>query len=405
MELLSKVEKPVNSTTWLAGFWTRPRQTWFRKVVFQIHLWAGLVIGLYALAIGVSGSALVFQDEIHAALEPNVYKLQVTDRRAQLQAVVDESVRRFPTHSVGGIAGFDEPDSSLVLWMNPIPPAGPEQGINIHFNPHTGEMLSVRSSYEGVLGWFANLHYFLLLGSTGAVVNGILAAVLLVLCVTGFVIWWPGRRNWRRGFRFNFRSSWKCVNWDLHSNGGFLLSALIAIFCLTGVYFEFPGAVAAGMAKLSGMSREEISPFPMPPKSHASSLKQISFDTAVEVGKRTLPQDALATYLIAPSGADGVYTLYGKYHGNPLLCGLITIYIDQYSGRVLGLGDSRKQSLGTNLLLMTYPIHFGIWGGVFVKCLWVLVGLAPGMLFLTGFLMWWNRVIRKKLRSLVAHRT
>jgi uncharacterized iron-regulated membrane protein len=41
-------------------------------------------------------------------------------------------------------------------------------------------------------------------------------------------------------------------------------------------------------------------------------------------------------------------------------------------------------------------IHFGnfVWP---VKVLWVLVGLAPALLFVTGTLMWWNRVLRPAL--------
>ena len=33
------------------------------RVVFQLHLWAGLSLGIYALLIGVTGSILVFREE------------------------------------------------------------------------------------------------------------------------------------------------------------------------------------------------------------------------------------------------------------------------------------------------------------------------------------------------------
>ncbi len=390
----------MKSRTWFLGFWARPRHTWLREVAFQFHLWTGLSIGLYALVIGLSGSALVFQEEIHCAVEPDVYTVQLEDHRASLESVITASRERFRDYKAGGIAGFDTPGKSLLLWMDPATrgvPAG--HGINVYFNPHNGRILGERDPYQGVLGWFANLHYFLLMGETGAKANGILATVLLVLCLSGLVIWWPGRFNWRRGFRFNFRSNWKCINWDVHSNGGFWLTAVLVAFCMTAIYFEFPAPVSTALARLSGMKAGEISSMLTPPKSSASSAARISFDTALEVGKRNLPREAVATYLIAPSDPDGVFTLIAKHPGNSLFEGRVTVYIDQYNGLLLGKMDSREQTWGVKLILMTYPIHFGTWGGMFSRCLWVLVGLTPGLLFISGFLMWWNRVVRKQLTS------
>ncbi len=368
--------------------------------MFQVHLWAGLAIGLYALAIGLSGSALVFHEEIHRALEPGVYRATESSHRAALDPIVQAAAQRHPDYTIGGIAGFDEPGNAYILWMNPPPGRGTSmQGINIYFDPHTGNVLGERGSYEGVLGWFANLHYFLLLGPTGAQVNGVLAVVLLALCVTGIAIWWPGRRNWRRGFRLNLRGSWKVVNWDLHTNGGFLLSAALLAFCLTGIYFEFPVPVAGAVAKLSGMSMEQMTAMVTPSHSAKSNSARMSFDQAMETGQRSLPQDAVATYLIAPTGADGVYALWGKHEGPVLFVGQIVVHIDQYSGQVLKTLDSRTQPLGLRLIVMTYSIHFGTWGGMTTRVLWLFAGLAPGGLFLSGFLMWWNRVVRRKLRA------
>jgi len=40
-------------------------------------------------------------------------------------------------------------------------------------------------------------------------------------------------------------------------------------------------------------------------------------------------------------------------------------------------------------------VHFGRFNG-FTEVVWTIVGLIPAVLFLTGFLMWWNRVVRKR---------
>jgi uncharacterized iron-regulated membrane protein len=49
--------------------------------------------------------------------------------------------------------------------------------------------------------------------------------------------------------------------------------------------------------------------------------------------------------------------------------------------------------------LFIRPLHFGTFAGHWSRIAWILVGLMPGVLFLTGFLMWWRRVPGRMLRS------
>jgi uncharacterized iron-regulated membrane protein len=52
-----------------------------------------------------------------------------------------------------------------------------------------------------------------------------------------------------------------------------------------------------------------------------------------------------------------------------------------------------------NLLDWLTRLHFGRFDGL-TEALWTIVGLAPALLAVTGALMWWNRVLRKKLRHM-----
>ena len=48
-------------------FWRQPQRVWLRKAIFQVHLWTGIGAGLYVLLISISGSAIVFRNDIYAA--------------------------------------------------------------------------------------------------------------------------------------------------------------------------------------------------------------------------------------------------------------------------------------------------------------------------------------------------
>ena len=60
--------------------------------------------------------------------------------------------------------------------------------------------------------------------------------------------------------------------------------------------------------------------------------------------------------------------------------------------------ESVDERLGDVALRWTARLHFGRFAGVPVKVLFVVLGLAPAALFVTGGLMWWNRVLRPAMR-------
>jgi uncharacterized iron-regulated membrane protein len=46
---------------------SQPRTARWRKVIFQVHLWSGIGIGLYVLLISITGSILVYRNELYTA--------------------------------------------------------------------------------------------------------------------------------------------------------------------------------------------------------------------------------------------------------------------------------------------------------------------------------------------------
>jgi uncharacterized iron-regulated membrane protein len=91
-----------------------------------------------------------------------------------------------------------------------------------------------------VTEWAVNLHENLLAGYIGRTVNGIGAACLVLLCLTGVVIWWPGIAHWRRSLRVSWKSSFAHTNWELHNSLGFWCLLFVLVWGVSGAYFVFP---------------------------------------------------------------------------------------------------------------------------------------------------------------------
>ena len=65
------VQSPDMSTPSSWQRWLRqPQSVRLRRAFFQVHLWSGLGIGLYVIAISISGSILVYRSELRQTFEP-----------------------------------------------------------------------------------------------------------------------------------------------------------------------------------------------------------------------------------------------------------------------------------------------------------------------------------------------
>lgn len=61
-------------------------------------------------------------------------------------------------------------------------------------------------------------------------------------------------------------------------------------------------------------------------------------------------------------------------------------------------GEDYAETPGDVILAWLARLHFGRWRNGPLKALWAIAGLVPALLFATAAIMWWNRVVRKRLR-------
>jgi uncharacterized iron-regulated membrane protein len=72
------------------------------------------------------------------------------------------------------------------------------------------------------------------------------------------------------------------------------------------------------------------------------------------------------------------------------------------SGAVLMNTSSARWTAGERFSLAVYSLHFGDFGGLPLQILWALLGLVPGVLVITAYVMWWNRSLKKKWKKLAS---
>ena len=220
--------------------WLRqPQKLWLRRVLFQVHLWSGIAIGLYVFMISVTGGVLEYRNELYRAATPPPILSKSSGPRLTDDQLKEAAAGLYPGYRVVTLVRATNPDQAVDVRLR----RGDEIKHRL-IDPRSGRDLgdSVPTGIR-LVSELLDLHDNLLAGPSGRKVNGLGAVAVLALAVTGMVVWWPGIKTWRRSLTVHRGGGWKRLNWHLHSMIGFWSMAFILVFALSGVYLAIPEQV------------------------------------------------------------------------------------------------------------------------------------------------------------------
>ena len=210
----------------------QPSATRLRRVLFQVHAWCGIGLAVYIFVICVSGSALVYRNEMFrmASQPARVFEGpgdQLPDGELKRLA---EAVH--PGFRVSALTRARNPRHAVFVRLR-----NEDGEVQRLFDPFTGRDVgpAVPPAIR-FISWLSNLHDNLLNGQTGKAVNGFGGLLLVVMAVTGAVVWWPGVRKWRYNLRFHRHVGWRRFTWELHGAVGFWTIAFVVLFGVTGAF-------------------------------------------------------------------------------------------------------------------------------------------------------------------------
>src|SRR5690348_5717787 len=114
----------------------QPQNIWLRKALFQVHLWSGIGIGLYVLMISVTGSVLVYRNELYVAATPKPIISTASGPRLTDQQLKDAALRAYPGYRVADLRRSLNLDEAVDVQLR-----RGDQAKNRLFDPRTGNDL------------------------------------------------------------------------------------------------------------------------------------------------------------------------------------------------------------------------------------------------------------------------
>lgn len=375
------------------GFFRQPRRVFFRKAAFQVHLWAGVILSLYVAMIGITGSILVFRQELAWLFQLTPWQeIHPVDAPADVGAVLD-SVRA--VYGDRRIVSLTAPARWQPVFVVNVQGRGV---VRVACHPADGHVLGEFPRRPTWLDSVEDLHANLWAHRSGRVANGAGAGCLLLMAATGLVIWWRGIRAWTQALKIDPRRGWRRVNFDLHSAVGFWAFPVLCIWSASGVYFAWPREVFLAVNAVSRIVAARPPAITVRPAGDAGADVRTLVERARQLDPGTrfagidFPYSARAPLGVLLERGNGIGREY-----------VDTVFFNPYNGAHLTTWRyGENQTPGDWAIWLMVPLHFGTYWGPAFQTLWALAGLALPVLMATGLLMYWNRFLRWKWRQMVS---
>ncbi|MBD1938348.1 PepSY-associated TM helix domain-containing protein [Microcoleus sp. FACHB-68] len=359
-----------------------------RQLALSTHRYLGILVGLILVLIGLTGSFLVFHKEIDHFLNPHLFHVIPQGERIPVQTALDTVRSAYPDLTLSYIDLPQKIDSVYKIAMS----SKNDESLFFYLNPYTGDILGSQQWGRTLTTFIYDLHYKLLAGEIGMKVVGTSGILLLLLSITGIILW-PGWKKLISGFKIRWNSPSRLINYDLHKVGGILSAIFLIIIAFTGTaiifHTEFENAVYS------------LTQTPHPPELTSKVVKNkpvMPIDAILKKADAALP-GAKTTFISLPSQPEEIIQVRKKFPQEITPNGNSRIYLDQYSGQVLRVENALKTPLATKIVNLLFPLHIGNYGGIGTRIIHVLIGLSPAFLFLTGLVLWRQRQWAKARRE------
>jgi uncharacterized iron-regulated membrane protein len=376
----------------LRRFFRRPQQLWVRRFNFQLHLWAGIVLAIYFIVIGVTGSILVFRGELETLSGTKPWhRIQAKEPFANVTTVIGNLHAAYPRSHIVSVRAPEDGDPTFVAVLQA------RRQIRVACDPASGAVLGELPEGAAWINFVLELHERLLIRPNGRAVNGIGGAFLLLLSITGLVVWWPGIRNWKRALIVDLRRGWRRINFDLHSAAGFWTLFIASFWAISGIYFAWP---SQGVRLINRFSPVINAKPPVIIVSPQPSFSDLNLDSLAERARIADPGTTWKAIAFPYSRRAPLEMTMWRGGGVGREYEDI-VYFDPYTGEYLTTWKyGVNKSVGDWLVWSEVPLHFGTSWGITIKIIWAAAGLVIPLLTVTGILMNWNRVLRRKWKHL-----
>lgn len=369
-----------------------------KRIFRKIHLWLSVPFGIFITLICFSGAMMVFEKEITEWMHPSLYRVEKAQGKAlPLDSLMEQVAATLPDSvSVTGVTISPDPERTWQVSLSQ------PRRASLYVDPYTGEVKG-RNERLPFFDTMFHLHRWLL-GSSGSdggfslgkLWVGISTLALVVILVTGLLMWLTNRRKpLRKSLTIAFTKGWPRFWHDLHVAGGIYATLFLLALALTGLTWSFSwyrngfysllGAATSTTERShsdnnSGHHRQgqdtarRHSPF-----AHWQEVYDNLVQTCPDYRQITITAGSAS---VVPNGRNNLRAA-DQYR------------FDTRSGQITGCQPYSRQERSVKVRSGIYTVHVGSWGGTVTRILTFLAALLGATLPLTGYYLWIRKLRNK----------
>lgn len=341
------------------------------KSIYKWHHWAGLLAGLFLLLMSITGAVLVFTEEMEHTADQPLKEFLNPSGSYSYDSSFAMIKQKFPGYEV---RLYDQPGKNEALVYDL---RGRSNSKKVFVNPTKPEIIKTINGDTQLHRKLLLFHYTLFAGTVGKIFVVVIGILFLLSVITGFILY---RKAIWKAIRFKTVSRYRgkaAFYSSLHRNIGVWTLLFNLLIIASGLVLSI--TIAKNAIKTSGSK---------PP-----AITQVDFplDSIVEKVTRSNPEFEI--HLVRIPAYGNTVRISGRYKNDPAVYG---DYASYFLINGLSQKTEKKQVMSDlpfseKLLLMAAPLHFGNFGGIFLKIIYCFFGIMPAILSITGFLIWKKR--------------
>lgn len=354
---------------------------------FFIHRWSSLICTLFLLELCLTGLPLIFAEEIDQWLDPPTHYVQMPPDTpmANLDDMIRTAKQRYPGQVVTSLF-VDDDEPQVVVSMLPSMNADPKLGHSLQFDSRTARLLKDEPPFsqqpQTFMGLMFSLHIDLFMDLPGELFLGFMGLLFVLAILSGVMLYGPFMKKLR--FGTIRRDQARRLKWlDLHNLLGIVILAWTLVVGLTGIMNELSTPLF-GLWQNTDVQKV-LKPYqgkPVPQQSELSSV-QAAWDTA----QQAVPGMTLISMVFPnPEFGSAYHYLIWSKGDKPLTARLFNpVLVDARTGKLAAVV---KMPWYLRSLEVSRPLHFGDYGGLPLKIIWVLFDLGAIFLLISGLYLW-----------------
>ncbi len=377
-----------------------------KQIIGQIHLWLGFVAGTIVVVSMLAAALFVWDEELTSWYYHDYYYANPNGKTAlPLDTLFKTAQGSVPGKDVSYVQISRDPNRTYAFrtfkraehpgfsWMSSM-----DYSDKVYVNQYTGKTVGTVDMRYDWITMTRMLHQCLLINyDIGHLIVGIMTLMVMVLVLTGVVLWWPkNKAALRQRFSIKWNARWKRVNYDIHNVGGFYCYLVVLLLAITGLVWTFDWWTH-GIYRIMGNDPKEIFAKHEPPAMAADTIHHPAQRVLADVAlKRTSWETINLNFPKSTKESPGEYSAFVRFDDDNGWDESDTYYYHGTTGTLHHTRTHEQKLLGEKWRNSNYAIHVGSIYGLPTKILASFAGLFLASLPVTGFLIWLGRRNKKK---------